>query len=384
MTTFRVALRVLAVLVSAGLLFSQRADRATITGIVSDPSGTPIGGASVKIHDNNTGVDTTLTTNDAGAYTSPLLVLGNYTVTVEHAGFKSGVQSSIELLGGQTYRVDVSLQLGTLSEKVEVSAEAQMVNTEQPDVANTVSEVYYRDLPIVMGADIRLAESLLQMQPGYTPMRPNGDPMFRGSQFGSRINGGQSFATENFFDGVAFGYASGHQNSQESAPPVESVAEMKVTEGNYSAQYGHTSGGTIEYTSKSGTNTLHGSGYEYFANDALNARGFFPDKASKVRSNAYGFTVGGPVVIPKVYNGRNRTFFFTNLDWLKYRSGVLPGFGNTTPIDAFKQGNFSALLGSQVGTDALGRTILAGQIFNPATTRLTAAGIPVRDAYPGK
>jgi len=375
-------LRLCFALMVSTLVWAQRADRATISGLVADPTGSPVAGASVKIVDNNTGIETPLTTNEAGLYTSPLLVLGNYTVTVEHAGFKSGVQSNIQLAGGQTYRVDVTLQLGAVNERVEVSAEASMVNTEQPDVANTVSELYYRDLPIVMGADIRLAESLLQMQPGFTPMRPNGDPMFRGSQFGSRVNGGQAFAVENFFDGVAFGYAAGHQGSQESAPPVESVSEMRLTEGNYSAQYGHTSGGTIEYTSKSGTKDLHGVLYEYFANDALNARGFFPDRASKQRNNAYGFAVGGPVVIPKIYNGRNRTFFFTNFDWLKYRSGVLPGFGNTTPIDAFKQGNFSALLGSQVGTDALGRPILSGQIFNPATTRLVN-GIPVRDPYVG-
>jgi len=349
---------------------------------VADPTGTAVANATVRIVDNNTGVETPLTTNDAGLYSSPLLVLSTYTVTVEHPGFKSGVQSAIQLQGGQTYRVDMTLQLGSVNERVEVSAEAAMVNTEQPDVANTVSELYYRDLPIVMGADIRLAESLLQMQPGFTPMRPNGDPMFRGSQFGSRVNGGQSFAVENFFDGVAFGYAAGHQGSQESAPPVEAVTEMRLTEGNYSAQYGHTSGGTIEYTSKSGTKDLHGVLYEYFANDALNARGFFPERATKQRSNSYGFAVGGPVVIPKIYNGRNRTFWFTTVDWLKYRSGVLPGFGNTTPIDAFKRGDFSALLGSQVGTDVLGRSILAGQIFNPASTR-NENGIPVRDPYPG-
>ena len=383
MTTFRVAVRSLVLLFLAGFLFAQRADRATITGIVSDPSGTVIAGATVRLHNDNTGIDTTLTTNDSGAYTSPLLVLGTYTVTVEHPGFKAAVRSSLTLVGGQEYRVDMKMELGTVSEKVEVSAAAQMINTEQPDVANTVDGTYYRNLPIVMGGDIRLAESLLQMQPGYTPMRPNGDPMFRGSQFGSRINGGQSFATENFFDGVAFGYASGHQNSQESAPPVESVAEMRVVEGNYSAQYGHTSGGSVEYTSKSGSSDLHGSAYEYFANDALNARGFFPDKASKARSNAFGFTASGPVVIPKIYNGRNRTFFFTNFDWLKFRSGVLPGFGNTTPVDAFKRGDFSALLtGGQVGTDALGRPVMGGQIFNPATTRLVN-NIPVRDPYQG-
>ena len=143
-----------------------------------------------------------------------------------------------------------------------------------PDVSHTVDEKYYRDIPIITAADVRLAESMLQIQPGYLPMKPNGDPMFRGSQFNSRINGGQTMATENFFDGAAFGYAVGHQQSQESSPPAESIQEMKVITTTYSAQYGHTSGGFIEYTSKSGTNNIHGSAYEYFANDALNARGF--------------------------------------------------------------------------------------------------------------
>src|SRR6185369_16169681 len=123
--------------------------------------------------------------------------------------------------------------------------------------------------------------------------------------------------------------------------------------------------------------------YEYFANDALNARGFFPVAVPKARNNNFGFTVGGPLIIPKVYNGKNKTFFFTNLDWFKFRSGPLPGFGNTTPVDAFKQGDFSALLtNTQVGTDAIGRPILNGQIFNPNSTRLVN-GVPVRDPYPG-
>ena len=102
-----------------------------------------------------------------------------------------------------------------------------------------------------------------------------------------------------------------------------------------------------------------------------------------VRNNSFGFTLGGPVVIPKVYNGRNKTFFFTNFDWTRFRSSVLPGFGNTTPTDAFKTGDFSELLtNNQIGSDALGRPIFEGQIFNPGTTRLVG-GIPVRDPYPG-
>src|SRR6266852_4984235 len=342
----RTVARIVILMTLVGLLLAQRADRATVTGVVSDQTRNNVPGATVKVRNDDTRVETVLSTNDAGAYTSPLLVLGAYTVSVEHAGFKTSIKTGIQLVGGQVYRQDVVLELGAVADRVEVSAAAEMINTEQPDVAHTVGEQYYRDLPILMGADIRLAEALLQLQPGYTPMRPNGDPMFRGSQFGSRINGGQSFASENFFDGVAFGYAAGHQDSHESAPPIESVGEMRVIESAYSAQFGHTSGGTVEYTSKSGTKDLHGSAYEYFANDALNARGFFPATVSKQRNNAYGFTLGGPVMIPKVYDGRKKTFFFMNLDYLKYRSGPLPGFGNTTPVDAFKRGDFSALLSS--------------------------------------
>src|SRR6202040_2563047 len=97
----------------------------------------------------------------------------------------------------------------------------------------------------------------------------------------------------------------------------------------------------------------------------------------------FGFTLGGPISIPKVYSGHNKTFFFTNIDWTRYRSGVLPGFGNTTPTDAFKAGDFSSLLTTnQIATDALGRPIFAGQIFDPSTTR-TVGGVTVRDPFPG-
>jgi len=374
---------VVLLLVLSGLLLAQRADRAVLTGVVSDPAGANIAGATVRVRSEDTGVETQLVTNEAGAYTSPSLVLGTYTVTVEMSGFKTTSRTGIRLIGGQSFRQDITMELGSVNEQVTVSASAEILNTANADVVHTVDKVYYENLPVVMGADIRLAEALLQLEPGYNPMKPNGDPMFRGSQFQSRLNGGQHSAMENFFDGVAFGYASGHNQSHESAPPIESVGEMKVITSTYSAQYGHSSGGTVEYSSKGGTKDLHGSFYEYFANDKLNARGFFPDRASKQRSNAFGGTIGGPVYIPKVYDGRNKTFFFTNWDWLKFRAGVLPGFGNTTPIDAFKQGDFSALLtGRNVGTDALGNPLLEGQIFNPASLQ-TVNGVPVRTAFAG-
>ncbi len=356
-------------------LLAQRADRGIITGIVTDPSGSSVAGAEVKVRNEETGVETALVSNGSGAYTTPPLVLGTYSVTVDHTGFKKAVKTGIELQGAGTIRQDVTLALGAVTESVEVKAEAEL-NVTTADISHTVDERYYKDIPTITAADVRLAEAVLQIQPGYLPMKPNGDPMFRGSQFNSRINGGQTMATENFFDGAAFGYAVGHQQSQESAPPIESIQEVKVITTSFAAQYGHTSGGFIEYTSKPGTNTLHGSAYEFFANDALNARGFFdadcnagvctPRKKTPLKNNSFGFTLGGPVVIPHVYDGHNKTFFFTNFDWTRLRSGILPGFGNTTPIDAFKAGDFSSW---------------PDQIYNPYSTTVSPAGIASRDPF---
>jgi hypothetical protein len=375
---------VLASLWFSGPLLAQRADRATISGVVTDNQGAAVPGATVTIKNEGTGVETVLTSNEAGLYTSPPLVLGTYSVTVDLTGFKKAVSSGILLQGGGAIRQDMALQVGDLTESIEVRSVAG-INETRPDVSHTVDEKYYQDLPFITGADVRLAESVLLMQPGYLPMRPNGDPMFRGSQFNSRINGGQAMATENFFDGAAFGYASGHQQSHESTPPVESVKEVKVISTTYSAQYGHTSGGFVEYSSKSGTNQYRGSLYEYMADDALNQNTIFAERGgiekTPIRNDNFGFTLGGPLRLPG-YDGRNKTHFFVNLDYTRIRSGTIAGFGNTTPIDAFKAGNFGALLtNNQIGVDALGRPILQGQIFDPQTTRMVN-NIPVRDPFP--
>jgi hypothetical protein len=367
---------------SSNLLYAQRSDRATISGVVTDAQGSPVPGATVTVKNEETGVETVRPTNEAGAYTTPPLVLGRYTVTVDLSGFKKSVTSGIVLQGGDALRLDATLEVGALTESVEVVGASGLSDT-RPDVSHTVNEKYYKDLPIVSGADVRLAEAVLQMEPGYLPMKPNGDPMFRGSQFNSRINGGQTMATENFFDGAAFGYAVGHQQSHESTMPVEAVKEVKVISTTYSAQYGHTSGGFIEYTSKSGTNSFRGSAYEYFADDAFQKNGIFSKERgldkTPLRNDNFGFTLGGPVILPK-YNGRDKTF--TNIDYTRIRSGTLSGFGNTTPTDAFKNGDFSALLtGRQIGVDALGRPLFEGQIFDPDTTR-DVNGIPIRDPFP--
>src|SRR5207302_9587043 len=210
----------LATICAATPLLAQRSDRGIITGIVTDPTGSAIAGAEVKVRNQDTALETTLTTNSAGAFTTPPLALGTYSVTVDHAGFKQSVSSGIALQGAETIRKDITLTIGAVTESVEVTAGAEL-NVTTPDISHVVDEKYYQDIPTITASDVRLAEAVLQIQPGYLPMKPNGDPMFRGSQFNSRINGGLAMATENFFDGAGFGFAVGYDRRQDSAPPLQ-------------------------------------------------------------------------------------------------------------------------------------------------------------------
>jgi Carboxypeptidase regulatory-like domain len=380
------AVMVFCLLFSGQILYAQMVDRGVITGIVTDSSGSAIPDAKVTITNQETGTKLVVGTNSAGNYSTPPLILGTYTVEVEKEGFKLSTNRGIVLTGGQTYRQDVQLQIGAVTQSVTVEGGAEQINTENATVSHSIGESYYRDLPAAMGADIRLAESLLQLQPGFVPMQPNGDAIFRGSQFTSRINGGQTMATENWFDGAAFGYAEGHQGTQESSVPYTSVQEMTVVENTFSAQYGHTSGGFITYTTKSGTDQFHGNVYDFFSNDKLDAGNFFfagiptiPNKKLPLTQNNWGAALGGPV--PKILG---KTFWFFNVDGLDYHSIVNTGFVNTLPRPAERQGDFSASdilnTGTIVAHDALGRPIYQGEIFNPATTRLVG-GVPIRDGY---
>src|SRR6516162_7194346 len=361
-------------------MYAQVADRAVITGIVTDSSGSAIPDAKVTITDENTGTKIVVGTTSAGNYSTPPLILGNYTVIVEKEGFKSSTTKGIVLTGGQTYRHAVKLEVGAVTQSVTVEGGAEQINTDNATVSHTIGESYYRDLPAAMGADIRLAESLLQLQPGFVPMQPNGDAIFRGSQFTSRINGGQTMATANWFDGAEFGYAEGHQGTQESSLPYPSVQEMTVVQNTFSAQYGHTSGGFITYATKTGTSKYHGNLYDFYTNNKLDASNYFVGPELKAQGlgttlplgqNNWGFALGGP--IPKV----KKTFWFFNLDGFDYHSTVNTGFVNIMATPAQRNGDFSELLSSTVvGTDALNRPMYQGEVYNPASTRLVG-GIPV-------
>lgn len=355
---------------SAMPLFGQ-ADRGIITGLVTDAQGAPVSNAPVSIKDSKTGVVTDVKTSDSGNYSTPPLIIGTYEITVQVPGFKTYHATDINLASGQTFRGDVTLQVGEVQQNVEVSAQAEVLNADNAQMSASVNQLAYESLPAVMAGENRVPESQLYTFPTF--VAPTQGNIYPGSAFGARINGGQRSAFENFLDGASYGEVSGHNGTQERSAPYESIAEARIIDNTFSAQYGHTSGGFVEYTTKSGTDQYHGGVYEYFDNDKLQARGEIAPVRPPVRQNQYGFVLSGPISIPKVYNGKNKSFFFFNYDMFKYTNAGA-GSGLATVADSnTRAGNFSEYLtGQQVGTDACGRPVFNGEVFDPASTQSAA------------
>lgn len=200
------------------------ADRVAMTGLVADPSGASVPNAAITLINQDTGVKTVVATDGAGNFTTPGMILGKYTLEVSKEGFKAYTQPDLSLMiGGRTYTQNVTLQLGAVSQSIEVRAGAQLINTQSTEISYQVGKEYYQDLPDVMGADVRLAETKLVLSPGYVPTAPNGDAIFRGDAFQSRINGGQTVSWESWFDGAEYGYAEGHQQTHESSIPLSLI-----------------------------------------------------------------------------------------------------------------------------------------------------------------
>jgi hypothetical protein len=213
-------------------------------------------------------------------------------------GFKTFHASGINLASGQTFRQDISLEVGEVKQSVEVSGQIETLNADNPQMSGSVNQLEYESLPAIMGSgENRVPEAQLYTFPTF--VAPTQGNIYPGSAFGARINGGQRSAFENFLDGASYGEVSGHNGTQERSAPYGSIAEARIIDNTFSAQYGHTSGGFVEYTTKSGTNIYHGGVYEYFDNDKLQTRGEIAPVRPPVRQNQYGFTLGGPISIPK-------------------------------------------------------------------------------------
>ena len=335
-----------AFLITAGALLAQ-GDRGTITGTVTDPSGRVIPNVDLVATNAGTGIQSTTVTGDAGAYTMPLLMIGSYTLEARASGFKTFERREIRVQVGQTTRVDIQLQVGQVQESVTVSATAPLMTTDASDVGIVVNQDKFLNLPLALGGDFRRASSFIFLSPGVS-----------GSTWEKHIGGGSSFTDAVYFDGAAMN-ASPNNDGQYS-PSVDSIGEFKLINNAYSAEYGHALNGVTSFTLKSGTNEFHGGAFEFFRNEKLDARGFFPRVKAPTRQNEFGGTIGGPI-------RKNRTFFFASIESFRRRQGSTQPLV-TIPSPDFLSGNFSRW---------------PSAIYDPGSTRPDGRGGFTRDAFVG-
>ncbi len=374
--------------------FAQ-SDRGTITGTVSDPAGAVVAGAAVEARNVATDALYPVATSATGNYTIAQLPAGSYELTVTVPGFKKFIRQGLVVEVAGTARIDATLEVGAASESVTVNAEAPLLKTEGGEISSNIATSTLDDLPILTmtgGAaaigsanslgNIRNPLSAVALLPGArittdTILRINGMPSNSQS-----INVEGQDSTNGFFK----------QQNQINQAGVEAIQEVAIQTSNFAAEYGSAGGGYFNYTIKSGTNQLHGSLYDYFVNEVLNAGAPFTDAGSinpakegqhvrnPIRQNDYGFTVGGPVDIPKIYNGHDKTFFFFNFEQFRQSSFTSNSVG-IVPTPAQRAGNFGAALSPTCNKDANGVNICLNEIFDP-TSQTTVNGIQERMPFP--
>ena len=316
------AYRILVGLAFFGQLVWGQMTTGTISGTVKDASGAVIPGATVSLKNLDTGLARTLTTNSQGQYQAPNLSLGNYEVLAEMPGFQTVVRRGIHLTVGREAVVDFSLNPGTIAEAVTVTAEAPIVETTKAALSGLVDDKSIRDLPL----NGRSFDQLVLLQVGVVEGRRGGEASFTGGGAKISISGARPWQNSFLLDGTDV-------NDSRNAMPgsasgallgVETVREFRVLTNAYGAEYGRASGGVIIAVTRSGTNELHGTVFEFLRNSALDARNFFDrDPANPtvrsdpppLRRNQFGFTLGGPIK-------RDKTFFFGSYEGLRERLGL--------------------------------------------------------------
>lgn len=362
-----------------------QADRGTITGIVVDPGGALVPNAAVTVRNTETGTTAQTVTTDTGNFTVPGLVAGMYDVTVSAPGFGTQLQKGLRVQVAQTVRLDVALSITATAESVDVTAEAPLLKTESAAQTHTISRENFNSLPLNFsggaqgGGAMRNPLIFARLAPGANVA--NGTNQVK-------VNGMPTQSYTIVLDGMDATNGNTQQAFNNTQPSVDAVEELALQTSNFAAEYGQVSGGLFNFTTRSGTNNFHGAVYDYFVNEKFNAGQPFTDNGSgghivqKNRRQDFGFNIGGPVLIPKLYNGKNRTFFFFNYEF--YWDRRSDASFATVPTDAYRNGDFSAAIANNrvLGTDPLGRPIIENTIYDPQTAR-SVNGLIVRDPFPG-
>jgi len=377
----------------------------TITGTVTDPSGAVVSGASVEVKNSETGVVYPSVTTATGNYTATNLPVGTYSVTVTLQGFKTYTHTNLTVAATQKVSEDITLQVGNTGESVTVAAETSLLKTESSEMSHNVTVQTLDDVPLLgIGtlnsgtSGVKNPYNSLEMLPGVSSYASSGQFTLNGLGGNMaetmRVEGQDS--TSRLFGTYDY--------TQMGQPSADSIQEIAYQTSNYAAEFGQAGSVVINMTMRSGTNAYHGTVYDYFVNEDLNAGNPFTSVASgqpgKMRSRNrrqdFGGTLGGPVSIPKLYNGKNKTFFFWNYE--QFVEGTQYNFADTVPTAAYLRGDFSAIspngncsLCAAYGipttalpaTDALSRPIFANAIYDPLTRGLTPSGLGFSNVFPG-
>jgi hypothetical protein len=377
--------KVVLCLLAISAVARAQSDRGTITGTVSDPAGAVVASAPIQARNTQTGVLYESATSTTGNYTLVQLPAGTYEVTVSVPGFKTYTRSGLQVQVAQTIRIDIALEVGSSAESITVTEAAPLLKTESGELSHNVAVGEMNSLPIlgIGGAaagtqGIRNPNAVSLLIPGVywsanADLRVNGAPNNTQSY---RIEGQEAMNTGT------------PGTPGQNQPSVDAIQELAVQTSNFAAEFGQVGGGVFNLTMRSGTNQYHGSGYDYYVNEFLNAGNPYTDNGrggntrQTQRRNDYGFTIGGPVWAPKIYNGRDKTFFFVN--WEQFRENQkVNNQLQTVATPAYKAGNFAQAITTRgVGNDPLGRPMLEGMVFDPNTAR-TVNGAQVRDQFPG-
>ena len=341
--------------------------RGTITGVVTDASGGAVPGAKVQVTNVGTNISTAVVTNANGIFRVPYLQPGQYSATVHQDGFKDYVRSGLELRVAGTLELQIVLEVGSMNERVTVTAETPVLETADGSRGAVIDRAQLQELPIKDGS----AVELIILTPGIsntTDLRPRKAAFSQGLSLVSTNGVGEArndFTVDGVSNNVAGGpgagdtYASSY-NKVGVALPSEAIQELRVQTNVYDATQGHSPGAVFNMVTRGGTNEFHGEAHEYLKNRALNANDFFSRMSdvpkADIRDNRFGFSIGGPVHIPKLYNGKDKTFFFFAFENNPFKSPFTSLSSIPTPAEL--EGDFSALL-------ALGSEY---QIYDPKST----------------
>lgn len=353
-------------------------DTGAILGTVKDRSGAVIPGARVTLTNEGTSFRVSTVTDQIGNYTFTPVQIGTYTVTASYRGFQKAVHTHVDVNIQQQVVVSFTLLPGEVTQIVQVTSATPLLQTQNASVGNVIGTRDVNDLPLAG----RNYTFLAQLVAGVTKVQQNGRGLSASGSFNA--NGTQAAQNDYLLDGIdnnadQVDFLNG--TAYVIRPPVDAIQEFKVQTSNFSAEFGRAAGAVINVSLKSGTNQLHGDAWEFLRNSGLDAADFFENagnlKKGEFRQNQFGFTLGGPFVIPHVYHGKNKTFFFVDYDGMRIRQAQT--FVGTVPTVIERASgftDFADLISGQSGhrTDLLGRAFPSGTIFDPATTRPVTKG----------